>query len=162
MTYSSTSQPDILFIFLILYITFHLFSLFPACFWFWFSFVWGFVLFLFAQALCEVNEMLTRTWYFPTCFPTPSSPPPLFFCFFFFLHHPFGFFWDGMQRVGGGDGYFPFAASVQMPGLLPVNYKNASLAGCFKEKRKKKKKENKNVTLSVEVDHGGRRGSAHL
>lgn len=87
--------------------------------------VWVFVClgvlfcFFFAQALCEVKEMLTQTWYFPTCSPLPFlSSTPVFFSFF---RQQFGIFWAGMQRVGGGDGYFPFAASVQMPGLLPVN-----------------------------------------
>lgn len=126
MTYSSTSQPDILFIFLILYITFHLFSLFPACFWVWVFclFGGGGVVFLFAQELCEVKEMLTQTWYFPTCSPSPSSPPPLLW-FFFFLSsdNSLGFFWAGMQRVGGGDGSFPFAAFVQMPGLFASQLK---------------------------------------
>lgn len=126
MTYSSTSQPDILFIFLILYITFHLFSLFPACFWVWVFCLFGGGVFLFAQELCEVKEMLTQTWYFLTCSPSPSSPPPLlYFFFFFFLSstNSLGFFWAGMQRVGGGDGSFPFAAFVQMPGLFASQLK---------------------------------------
>lgn len=123
MTYSSTSQPDILFIFLILYITFHLFSLFPACFWVWVFCLFGGGLFLFAQALCEVKEMLTQTWYFPTCSPSPSSPPPLLCFFFLSSANSLGFFWAGMQRVGGGDGSFPFAAFVQMPGLFASQLK---------------------------------------
>lgn len=135
MTYSSTSQPDILFIFLILYITFHLFSLFPACSWFWFLFVWGFVLFLFAQALCEVNEMLTRTWYFPTCFPTPSSPPPLFF--FFSSTIRLGF--SGMGCSGWEEGMAIFHLQLLCKcQVFCRSTKNASLAGCFKEKNKKK------------------------
>lgn len=89
-----------------------------------FLFVWG-GLFLFAQALCEVKEMLTQTWYFPTCSLSPSSPPPLLCFFFSFFRQQFflGFFWAGMQRVGGGDGSFPFAAFVQMPGLFAIQLK---------------------------------------
>lgn len=104
MTYSSTSQPDILFIFLILYITFHLFSLFPACFWVWVFCLFGGGLFLFAQALCEVKEMLTQTWYFPTCSPSPSSPPPLLCFFFSFFHQQFGIFL-GWDAAGGRRGW---------------------------------------------------------
>lgn len=141
MTYSSTSQPDILFIFLILYITFHLFSLFPACSWFWFLFVWGFVLFLFAQALCEVNEMLTRTWYFPTCFPTPSSPPPLFF---FSSTIRLGF--SGMGCSGWEEGMAIFHLQLLCKcQVFCRSTKNASLAGCFKEKNKKKIKQKCNL-----------------
>lgn len=88
-----------------------------------FLFVWGGGLFLFAQALCEVKEMLTQTWYFPTCSPSPSSPPPLLCFFFLSSANSLGFFWAGMQRVGGGDGSFPFAAFVQMPGLFASQLK---------------------------------------
>lgn len=142
MTYSSTSQPDILFIFLILYITFHLFSLFPACSWFWFLFVWGFVLFLFAQALCEVNEMLTRTWYFPTCFPTPSSPPPLFF----FFPPPSVWVFLGWDAAGGRRGWlFSICSFCANARSFAGQLKTLHLLVALKKKIKKKIKQKCNL-----------------
>lgn len=69
-----------------------------------FLFVWGGRLFLFAQALCEVKEILTQTWYFPTCSPSPSSPPPLLCFFFSFFHQQFGIFL-GWDAAGGRRGW---------------------------------------------------------
>lgn len=124
MTYSSTSQPDILFIFLILYITFHLFSLFPACFWVWVFCLFGGGVFLFAQELCEVKEMLTQTWYFLTCSPSPSSPPPLLYFFFFFFFLP-PTVWDfsGLGCSGWEEGMALFHLQLlcKCQVFLPVN-----------------------------------------
>lgn len=61
--------------------------------------------FLFAQELCEVKEMLTQTWYFPTCSPSPSSPPPLLWFFFLsFFRQQFGIFL-GWDAAGGRRGW---------------------------------------------------------
>lgn len=87
--------------------------------------------FFFAQALCEVKEMLTQTWYFPTCSPLPflSSTP----VFFLSSANSLGF--SGLGCSGWEEGMAIFHLQLLCKcQVFCQSTKNASLAGCFKKK----------------------------
>lgn len=96
-------------------------------------------LFFFAQALCEVKEILTQTWCFPTCSPLPL---PLLhpWCVLFSLLPSPGWGFSGLGCSGWeeGDGSFSIH-KCQV--FLPVNSK--ALHSLIALKGKKKKKEEK-------------------
>lgn len=143
MTYSSTSQPDILFIFLILYILLSIcFHYFQHVSGFGFCLFGGFVLFLFAQALCEVKELVTQTWGFPTCSPLPSSPPPPWFGFVSNPPTVWGFL--GWDAAGGWRGcLFSICSFCANASSFASQLKKRFTCWLLKKKTKKTKKKRK-------------------
>lgn len=61
--------------------------------------------FFFAQALCEVKEMLTPTWYFPTCSPLPFLSSTHFVGLLFFFLPPTVWDFLGWDAAGGRRGW---------------------------------------------------------
>lgn len=89
-------------------------------------------LFLFAQALCEVEEMLTPTWDFSNLFPPPLSLlPPVCFWFLFNSTNSLGFSGLGCSGWEEGTAIFHLQLLCKCQ-VFRRSTQNASLAGCFK------------------------------